>query len=129
MRIYLILFYSFLIKYKGVLADALYGTRDFMDKASSLTHGAQVISQLRSNQCVLSKKSKTSVDKFFARQSGVKTQLTIRGGKTQQVTLLALRLKVKAHAKRRFVIALKYEGEKTLGHIWTLPHRQAKQVR
>jgi hypothetical protein len=27
------------------------------------------------------------------------------------VTLLAARLKVKAHAKRRFVIALKYEGE------------------
>jgi hypothetical protein len=43
------------IKIKSVLADALYGTRDFMDKASSLTHGAQVISQLRSNQCVLSK--------------------------------------------------------------------------
>jgi hypothetical protein len=36
------------ITIKGVLADALYGTRDFMDKASSLTHGAQVISQLRS---------------------------------------------------------------------------------
>jgi hypothetical protein len=32
------------ITIKGVLADALYGTRDFMDKTSSLTHGAQVIS-------------------------------------------------------------------------------------
>jgi hypothetical protein len=32
------------IKIKGILADALYGTRDFMDKASSLTHGAQVLS-------------------------------------------------------------------------------------
>ena len=105
------------ITIKGVLADALYGTRDFMDKASSLTHGAQVISQLRSNQCVLSKNSKTSVNKFFARQSGVKTQLTIRGGKTQQVTLLAARLKVKAHAKRRFVIALKYEGEEEYRYL------------
>jgi hypothetical protein len=33
------------------------------------------------------------------------------GGKTQQVTLLAVRLKIKAHVKRRFVIALKYEAE------------------
>ncbi|MFQ3193038.1 MAG: hypothetical protein ACI936_004193 [Paraglaciecola sp.] len=52
------------ITIKGVLGDALYGTRDFMDKALSLTHGALVISQLRSNQCVLSKNSKTSVNKF-----------------------------------------------------------------
>jgi hypothetical protein len=42
---------------------------------------------------------------------GVVSELTIRGGKKKRVTMLAARLKVKAHGKRRFVIALKYEGE------------------
>ena len=41
---------------KGVLADALYGTGKFMDKAAALT-GAQVISQLRSNQIIASRNS------------------------------------------------------------------------
>jgi hypothetical protein len=44
-------------------------------------------------------------------------QLKIRGGKTQQMTLLAARLKVKAHAKRRFVIALKYEAEEEYRYL------------
>jgi hypothetical protein len=41
----------------------------------------------------------------------------IRGGKEQRVTLLAARLTVKAHGKRRFVVALKYEGEEKYRYI------------
>jgi SRSO17 transposase len=33
------------IKIKSVLADALYGTGNFMDNASTITGGAQVVSQ------------------------------------------------------------------------------------
>lgn len=43
------------IKIKSVLADALYGTDEFMDKASAITSGAQVVSELRSNQRIASK--------------------------------------------------------------------------
>lgn len=99
------------MKVKGVLADALYGTGDFMDKASTLTSGAQVITQLRSTQIVSSRNSTTNLKTYFSRQSGVHTHPTIRGGKEKAATMLAAGLYLKAHAKRRFVVLLKYEGE------------------
>jgi len=37
--------------------------------------------------------------------------IQVRGGKTMKVTLSSARLKVNAHGKKRFVVALKYEGE------------------
>ena len=101
---------------KGVLADALYGTGDFMDRVEQIT-GAQVISQIRSNQIVSSRNSKARVDAMFARQKGVESTLTVRGSKEQQVTMLSARLFVKAHNKRRFVIALKYQGEEEYRYL------------
>ena len=95
----------------ATLADALYGTAEFMDKASAATGNGQVVSQLRRNQLVFSRGRKVALSDYFARQAGVETQLTIRGGAKKRVTLLAARLQVKAHGKRRFVVALKYEGE------------------
>jgi len=37
--------------------------------------------------------------------------IQVRGGKAVKVTLSSARLKVSAHGKKRFVVALKYEGE------------------
>lgn len=106
------------IAIKGVLADALYGTGDFMDKASEITGGAQIVSQLRSNQKVSNRShSEVILNAYFARQKGTGTQLMIRGGKEKQVTMLAARLYVKAHGKRRFVIALKYDGEEDYRYL------------
>ena len=95
------------VRIKGVLADALYGTGEFMEKASAITGGAQVVSQLRSVQKVASRNSEATVREYFARQKGVETQLIIRGGQSKRVTMLSARLYVKAHDKRRFVVALK----------------------
>ena len=100
------------IQIQTVLADALYGNAEFMDKASKITSCAQVISQLRTNQLVRNRNGKnTSLKTYFSRTEGVKTKLIIRGGAEKDVTLLAARLIVKSHGKKRFVIALKYEGE------------------
>ena len=96
---------------KAVLADALYGSGEFVNQASAATANAQVVSQLRGNQLVLSRGRKVALSTYFSRQPGVKTQLVIRGGEEKSVTMLAARAQVKAHGKRRFVIALKYEGE------------------
>ncbi|TMO73675.1 transposase, partial [Pseudoalteromonas sp. S3776] len=101
----------------GVLADALYGTGEFMDKASALTTKGQIVSQLRSNQKVASRNSETTVKEYFARQKGVETRLIIRGGQTKKVTMLSARLYVKAHNRRRFVIALKYEDEEEYRYL------------
>ena len=62
-------------KVQAVLADALYGTGDFMDQASELTGNAQVVSQLRNNQLVYSRGRKVALPAYFARQAGVTTPL------------------------------------------------------
>ncbi len=99
------------ITLQAILADALYGTGDFMDQASALAGDPQVVSQLRANQLVYSRGRKVDLATYFGRQAGVETALPIRGRQSKRVTMLAARLQVKAHGKRRFVIALKYEGE------------------
>jgi hypothetical protein len=98
-------------KVQSVLADALYGSKEFMDNASLVTHCSQVISQLRKNQLVRSCGKRVLLETYFSRQPGVKTKLMIRGGETKSVTVLSARMIVKSHAKKRFVVALKYEGE------------------
>ncbi|KAA0446239.1 MAG: transposase [Candidatus Thioglobus sp.] len=104
-------------KIKSVLADALYGASDFMDEAETISNGAQIVSQLRTNQIVASKNSKARVDIYFNRQQSVELQLTIRGGENKKVNIMAARLYVNAHGKRRFVIALKYDGEENYRYL------------
>jgi hypothetical protein len=102
-------FPTFLIR--GVLADALYGHASFMDRAAAVTRNAQVVSELRTNQLVQSCGKNISLKRYFARQGGVETQLKIRGRQGKSVVMLAARLTVKSHGKKRFVVALRYEGE------------------
>ncbi len=95
------------------MADALYGEGDFMDKASSIFGGVQTISQLRKNQNILVRNKKKKLEKYFNdTNKGVQQTLTVRGDEQIEVTVSSARLKVDAHGKRRFVIALKYENEK-----------------
>jgi hypothetical protein len=95
------------------LADALYGSDKFMSKASDIFGGVQVISQLRSNQNIQYKgKTKKISDYFNFTNKGVSTIIQVRGGEKINATVVSARLKVDAHdGKKRFVIALKYEGE------------------
>ncbi len=99
------------VKIQAVLADALYGNACFMDEASKATSCNQVISQLRKNQLVRSRGKNIPLTTYFTRTSGVTTTLIIRGSKEKNVTMLGARLTVKSHGKKRFIIALKYEGE------------------
>lgn len=100
------------IKIQAVLADALYGDAYFMDAAAKATSCNQVISQLRTNQLVRNRNGKnTQLRTYFGRVDGVATKLIIRGGEEKNITLLGARLFVKSHGKKRFVLALKYEGE------------------
>jgi hypothetical protein len=95
----------------GVLADNLYGTEAFLDKVSAIFGGVQVISKLRKNQQVRFQGKKMSVTTFFTRYPGVKQTIRIRGGDEVTVWVSSARVHVCAHGKKRFVIALKYEGE------------------
>ena len=99
------------ISVKCVLADALYGNAKFVNIASKIFNGVQVVSQIRSNQNVISRGRKLSVEKYFERYSGVSKYLTVRGRKEVSIIVNSARLIVCAHDIKRFVIALKYEGE------------------
>ena len=100
------------IKINAVLADALYGEAGFMDAASRIFDGAQVISQLRENQNIDYKGTKRNLKAYFnSINKGVEVTLRVRGGKDVKATMSSARLKVTAHGKKRLVVALKYEGE------------------
>jgi hypothetical protein len=100
------------IKINAVLADALYGEARFMDKASQIFDGTQVISQLRENQNIEHKGKKRNLKAYFnSTNKGVEVTLRVRGGEDVKATVSSARLKVTAHGKKRFVIALKYEDE------------------
>ena len=100
------------IKINAVLADALYGEAFFMDEASRLFDGSQVISQLRENQNIEYKGKKRNLKGYFnSTNKSVEVTLRVRGGKEVKATMSSARLKVTAHGKKRFVVALKYEGE------------------
>ena len=94
-----------------ILADALYGTEVFMDKASAIFQGVQVISQLRGNQLVFHENSWISLEKLFSLKPYYPAKIMLRG-KLVKVSFSYISVKVKAHTgKKRKIVALKYDGE------------------
>ena len=104
------------VRILSVLADALYGTSNFMDKVSNVSK-AQAISQIRKNQMVWYRNRWVSVQTYFKKYAPLGTHLVIRGNEKKQVTMYGCRIKVKAHNKKRFIVALKYEGEKEFRYL------------
>jgi hypothetical protein len=76
-----------------------------------------MVSQIRSNQIIYHRGKSMTVAKYFESYQGWIHQLTIRGGKQQEVLAGGARLLVKAHGVKCFVIALKYEGEETYRYL------------
>lgn len=105
------------VRVKSIVADALYGHNKFMDAASALFRGVQVISQLKCKQNVRYRNRKQSVTKYFASYPGVAQMLSIRGQEPIIATVGSARLEVCAHGQKRFVIALKYAGEQDYRYL------------
>ena len=101
---------------KAILADALYGSGWFMNRAAKV-FGTQTISQLSKSQTVRFRNREMSVAPYFATYPGVEITLRIRGWKEVKVVLGSARLYVKAHQQKRFVVALKYEGEEDYRYL------------
>jgi hypothetical protein len=75
--------------------------------------GVQVISQIRSNQNVRVHKRAQHVADYFATHPGMPHRIRIRGGEEVIAIVGSARLSVCSHKTKRFVVALKYEGEET----------------
>ena len=100
-----------------VSADALYGAGSFVDQASACFGGVQVISQIRSNQKVRLQKREQSVADYFATHPGTSQTIRIRGGEEMVALISSARLYVCSHKTKRFVVALKYDGEETYRYL------------
>jgi hypothetical protein len=100
-----------------ITADALYGTAPFVDTASALFGGVQVISQIRSNQKVRLHKREQPVADYFAAHPGTPHAIRIRGGAQVVALVSSARLYVCSHKTKRFVVAIKYEGEETYRYL------------
>ena len=96
-----------------ITADALYGTAPFVDGASALFSGVQVISQRRSKQKVRLHKREQHIADYFATHPGTPHPIRIRGGEEVSALIGSARLYVCAHKTQRFVVALQYEDEET----------------
>jgi len=99
------------IRVHCVMADALYGTATFVDGASAIFGGVQVLSQIRSHQNIRVGKRDQHVADYFATHPGTTQHLRIRGGQEVVATVGSARLYVCAHRTKRFIVAIKYAEE------------------
>ena len=96
------------MKIKCILADAFYGSADFVKTASEMHGGVQVISQIRSNQLVRNKRGLlVEVEQHFANENRTHRRVSIRGEKEEIIVLCAQKLWVAAHEEKRMVIAIR----------------------
>jgi hypothetical protein len=105
------------IRVHCIRADALYGTATFVDGASAMFGGLQVISQIRSNQNIRVGKREQHVADYFATHPGTPQRLRIRGGQEVVATVGSARLYVCAHHTKRFIVAIKYAEEERYRYL------------
>src|SRR6476661_465784 len=101
------------IRVHCIVADALYGTGAFVDEASAIFGGVQVLSQIRSNQNIRAGTREQHVADYFATHPGTPHTIRIRGGEEVVVWVSSARLYVCSHQTKRFIVALKYAEEET----------------
>ena len=98
------------IKIKSVLADSLYGDKDFIQTIIDTTGVKQVASQIRKNQTILFNNKVISINKQFENFTEKKEEVILRG-KKKVIYYMSAPLKVVSHKRKYRIIALKYEGE------------------
>jgi DDE superfamily endonuclease len=105
------------IRVHCITADALYGAGPFVDAASALFGGVQVLSQIRSNQNIRIGKREQHVADYFATHPGTPQRICIRGAEEMAAMVSSARLYVCSHKTKRFVVAMKYEHEATYRYL------------
>ena len=105
------------IRVHCVMADALYGTATFVDGASAIFGGIQVLSQIRSNQNIRGGKRAQHIADYFATHPGTPQRLRIRGGQEVVAIVGSARLYVCSHHTKRFIVAIKYAEEESYRYL------------
>jgi len=105
------------IRIKGVKADALFGTSEFIDGVANIYPKCQIISQIRHNQKIRVQGKVYHASAYFNSRAAIESKIIIRGGKQETVYYSSVIAKVESQGKKRLIIALKYEGETTYRYI------------
>jgi hypothetical protein len=105
------------VRIHSVMADALYGTATFIDGASILFRGVQVLSQIRSNQNIRVGTRDQHVADYFATHPGTPCSIRIRGSDEMVARVGSARLYVCSHKTKRFIVAIKYAEEETYRYL------------
>jgi len=105
------------VRIHAVMADALYGTATFVDGASTLFNGVQVLSQIRSNQNIRVGARDQHVADYFATHPGTPHTIRIRGGAERVAMVGSARLYVCSHKTKRFIVAIKYAEEESYRYL------------
>jgi hypothetical protein len=105
------------IRVHCIAADALYGTGAFVDGASALFGGVQVLSQIRSNQNIRVGKRAQHVAAYFATHPGTPHRIRIRGGAEVGALVGSAQLYVCSHKTKRLIVAIKYEDDETYRYL------------
>ena len=100
------------IQIKSILADGLYGHAEFVDNASLIFGGTQVVTKLKYNQNVRFENRMISVEEYFTLHPLVYREISVRGKEDVKISIASARLYVKSHQKKRLVIAIQYSDEK-----------------
>jgi hypothetical protein len=98
-------------------ADALDGTATFVHGAAALFGGVPVISQRRSHQQVRVQKREQPVADYCAPHPGTPQNIRIRGGEAVVALVGSARLYVCSHHTKRFIVAIKDEGEEPYRYL------------
>ena len=102
---------------KAVIADAAYSTDSFMSNCNKYCPEAQIVSEIRNNQLAFFNNRYIKVSEVFGNFIGSTEGVTLRAH-DQTITYRSAKLKLKAHGgKKRYIIALKYEGEREYRYL------------
>src|SRR5207248_3813341 len=92
-------------------------TMSFVNEASAIFGGVQVLSQIRSNQNIRAGKREQHVADYCATHPGTPHTIRIRGSEEVLIWVSSARLYVCAHKTKRFIVAIKYEEEETYRYL------------
>lgn len=111
----------------SIMADCLYGTKEWTAGILALYPQAQVISQLKSNQKIIYQNTEYSLTDYFNTRAPISSTTVIRGGKSVPIYYSSVIAKVKAHDTKRLIIAYKYHGEAEFRYVFAtnmswMPH-------
>jgi hypothetical protein len=95
----------------AVLADCLYGHGPFIEGVMKIWKDVQVITKMRKDQNIRCGHKEYSCEKHFASYAGWNQKIKIRGREEKELLAGGGRFYVSSHQSKRFVIAMKYDGE------------------